>query len=138
MEKKYIILNTCSPFLLVNGIFILDPGILDLNFYHMTNSQLESQLEALPKDYQCTVLLLNNNQLTYLPDLTQYPQFNELQVLNVNCNKLTEIQEEHIPHTVHTVYFNNNQITYLSQELLSLSGENKNNNIIVITSKVIV
>ena len=114
--------------LLVYCISILDPGILDLNYYHMTNSQLESQLEALPKDYQCTVLLLNNNKLTYLPDLTQYAQFNKLQVLNINYNKLTEIREKHIPHTVHTVYLNYNEMTYLSPRLLSLSGENKLDN----------
>ena len=85
----------------------------------MSDEALQTRLQELPSDMQYRVLLLQGNQLTRVPDLTKFPQFSQLQVLNMADNKLTEVKEEHLPASVRTLHLSRNKIHTMSPQLVS-------------------
>ena len=100
-------------------LFFLDPAILQWGDCSMSNEDLQTRLQSLPSDMQYRVLLLQGNRLTRVPDLTKFPQFSQLQVLNMADNRLTEVREEHLPASVKTLYLSRNPIHTMSPQLVS-------------------
>ena len=83
----------------------------------MDDAQFQTKLQSLPAGEQYSVLLVNSNRITAIPDLTTYPQLSQLHVLNMANNALTEVKEEHIPASVTYMYLGHNNIHTISSRL---------------------
>ena len=89
----------------------------------MDDAAFMDKLNQLDPDYKCSVLLINHNQLTSLPDHTQYPQFSQLKVLNANYNQIKTVSKDHIPDSVEKLYLFNNKLKSIPDSLLRYTGE---------------
>ena len=85
----------------------------------MTDADLLKKIEVLDTNYKCSVLLINNNKLTQLPDFNKYPQFSDLKVIDASHNQLTDVDDKHLPDTVKIVHLGDNNIQTMSPSLLT-------------------
>lgn len=79
-------------------------------------------IAELDKDYKCRVLLLNNKNITELPNLNDFPQFSELKVLNLNVNRLTHIDANCIPDSVEHIHLNKNDLNLIPLSAFRRTG----------------
>ena len=99
--------------------FSSDPATLRWGHSKMSDDDIQTRLQSLPPGETYRVLLLNDNCLTRVPDLTLYPQLSKLEVVNLANNRLTEVKEEYLPKSVKTVYLGHNNIHTMSPQLVS-------------------
>ena len=86
---------------------------LNLSSRRLTDAELESVLRALPEHARYREVNLRGNRLRHWPRLSDFPQFEDVRVLDLSRNQLSEWEPRHIPSQVEELRVSNNQLTDL-------------------------
>ena len=88
--------------------------VLNWSNMEMHDADLEKKLNMLNGDIQYQILLIDNNHLTVLPDLSKYPQLQGLQILVALNNKIHAMRG--FPSKLKSIFLRNNDIKDLEKK----------------------
>ena len=80
---------------------------------HLTNDELEKELQKLGADIEIKELFLSSNQLTFAPALTKYSQFRKLKNLWMHVNHIETVNFNSIPHSCELLDISGNKVSVL-------------------------
>ena len=80
----------------------------------MHDADLEKKLNMLNGDIPYQMLLIDNNHLTVLPDLSKYPQLQALQILVAFNNKISAMRG--FPQDLNKIFLRNDDIKVLERK----------------------